>query len=35
VTIQTVTTSETKIALVISQKDKERAVEAIKATFGL
>ena len=35
VTIQTVTTSETKIALVIPKKDKERAVEAIKTTFGL
>jgi len=35
VTIQTVTTSETKIALIIPHKDEERAVGAIKTTFGL
>jgi 4-hydroxy-tetrahydrodipicolinate reductase len=35
VAIQTVTTSETKIALIIPKKDEERAVEAIKTTFGL
>jgi 4-hydroxy-tetrahydrodipicolinate reductase len=35
VTIQTVTTSETKIALVTSRKDEEKAVGAIKTTFGL
>ena len=35
VAIQTVTTSETKIALIIPQKDEERAVGAIKTTFGL
>lgn len=35
VEIQTVTTSETKIALIIPQNDEERAVEAIKTTFGL
>jgi 4-hydroxy-tetrahydrodipicolinate reductase len=35
VTIQTVTTSETKIALIIPGKDEDRAVEAIKTTFGL
>ncbi|MBN2552817.1 MAG: 4-hydroxy-tetrahydrodipicolinate reductase [Spirochaetales bacterium] len=35
VTIQTITTSETKIALIIPQKDEEKAVGAIKSTFGL
>jgi 4-hydroxy-tetrahydrodipicolinate reductase len=35
VTIQTVTTSETKITLIISRKDEEKAVGAIKTTFGL
>jgi 4-hydroxy-tetrahydrodipicolinate reductase len=35
VTIQTVTTSETKITLIISSEDEERAVGAIKKTFGL
>jgi 4-hydroxy-tetrahydrodipicolinate reductase len=35
VEIQTVTTSETKIALIIRREDEERAVEAIKTTFGL
>jgi 4-hydroxy-tetrahydrodipicolinate reductase len=35
VTIQTVTTSETKIALIIPQKDEDKAVGAIKTTFGL
>jgi aspartokinase len=35
VKIQTVTTSETKIALIISSEDEERAVGAIKKTFGL
>jgi len=35
VAIQTVTTSETKIALIIPQKDEKRAVGAIKTTFGL
>jgi 4-hydroxy-tetrahydrodipicolinate reductase len=34
-TVHTVTTSETKIALIIAQKDEERAVAAIKTTFGL
>jgi len=33
--IQTVTTSETKIALIIPAKDEGKAVAAIKATFGL
>jgi aspartokinase len=35
VEIRTVTTSETKIALIISQKDEKRAVGALKMTFGL
>jgi 4-hydroxy-tetrahydrodipicolinate reductase len=35
VAIQTVTTSETKIALIIPQTDEERAIAAIKTTFGL
>jgi len=35
VTVQTVTTSETKIALIIEQNDEERAIGAIKTTFGL
>jgi 4-hydroxy-tetrahydrodipicolinate reductase len=35
VEIQTVTTSETKIALIIPQKDEQRAIAAIKTTFGL
>ncbi|UCG00002.1 MAG: 4-hydroxy-tetrahydrodipicolinate reductase [Spirochaetaceae bacterium] len=35
VTIQTVTTSETKIALIIPQTDEGKAVAAIKTTFGL
>ncbi|MEE9307290.1 MAG: ACT domain-containing protein, partial [Spirochaetia bacterium] len=35
ITIQTVTTSETKIALIIPEKDEGKAVAAIKTTFGL
>lgn len=35
IVVQTVTTSETKIALIISEKDEGRAVAAIKATFDL
>ena len=35
VTIQTVTTSETKITLIIPQKDEGRAIGAIKTTFGI
>ena len=35
VAIQTVTTSETKITLIIPRQDEARAVGAIKATFGI
>jgi 4-hydroxy-tetrahydrodipicolinate reductase len=35
VAIQTITTSETKIALIILQKDEGKAVAAIKTSFGL
>jgi 4-hydroxy-tetrahydrodipicolinate reductase len=35
IVIQTVTTSETKIALIISEMDEGKAVAAIKTTFGL
>jgi 4-hydroxy-tetrahydrodipicolinate reductase len=35
IAIQTVTTSETKIALIIPRKDEGNAVAAIKTTFGL
>jgi aspartokinase len=35
VAIQTVTTSETKIALIIPQSDGSKAVAAIKSTFGV
>jgi aspartokinase len=35
VKIQSVTTSETKIALIITSRDAGKAVTAIKKTFGL
>lgn len=35
IVIQTVTTSETKIALIIPEKDEGKAVAAIKTSFGL
>jgi 4-hydroxy-tetrahydrodipicolinate reductase len=35
VAVQTITTSETKITLIIPKKDEGRAVAAIKTTFGL
>jgi aspartate kinase len=33
--LKAVTTSETKISYVISQKNREVAIEAIKTTFGI
>jgi aspartate kinase len=33
--LKTITTSETKIAYIIPQTDRSRAVEAIKAAFGI
>ena len=35
ITLKAVTTSETKISYVISQKNRQMAIDAIKATFGI
>jgi 4-hydroxy-tetrahydrodipicolinate reductase len=35
IALKAVTTSETKISYVISQKDRQMAIEAIKTTFGI
>jgi aspartokinase len=35
IALKTITTSETKISYIIPQADRTRAVEAIKAAFGI
>ena len=35
ISLKAVTTSETKISYVISQKNRRMAIEAIKTTFGI